>query len=130
MLIAALLFGSSFVAVRFVESGVITKNWRKVPAVKKIDSTFDILIIYTMRPISGYFHDFLCVRFQLLKFIFSEKATKFCEIFTLFLTVCTVVKSKLKISQNFVAFSEYVNFIILVKYTDYDILLQSIFTLI
>ena len=49
MLIAA-LFGSSFVAVRFVESGVITKNWRKVPAVKKIDSTFDILIICTMRP--------------------------------------------------------------------------------
>ena len=49
MLIAA-LFGSSFVAVRFVESGVITKNWRKVPAVKKIDSIFDILIICTMRP--------------------------------------------------------------------------------
>ena len=44
MLIAA-LFGSSFVAVRFVESGVITKNWRKVPAVKKYQ-TFDILIIY------------------------------------------------------------------------------------
>ena len=50
MLIVAPLFGSSFVAVRFVESGVITKNWRKVPAVKKIDSTFDILIICTMRP--------------------------------------------------------------------------------
>ena len=44
MLIAA-RFGSSFVAVRFVESGVITKNWRKVPAVKKYQ-TFDILIIY------------------------------------------------------------------------------------
>jgi hypothetical protein len=28
-----------------------------------------------------------------LKFIHSEKATKFCEIFTLLLTVCTVVKS-------------------------------------
>ena len=38
------------------------------------------------------------------------KATKFCEIFTLLLTVCTVVKSKVKISQNFVAFSEYMNF--------------------
>ena len=40
----------------------------------------------------------------------SEKGTKFCEIFPLLLTVCTVVKSKGKISQNFVAFSEYMNF--------------------
>ena len=45
-----------------------------------------------------------------LKFIYCEKATKFCEIFTLLLTVCTLVKSKVKISQNFVAFSEYMNF--------------------
>ena len=37
----------------------------------------------------------------ILKFIYSEKATKFCEIFPLLLTVCTVVKSKEKISQNF-----------------------------
>ena len=35
---------------------------------------------------------------------------KICKIFTLLLTVCTVVKSKVKISQNFVAFSEYMNF--------------------
>ena len=46
----------------------------------------------------------------MIKFIFYEKATKFCEIFPLFLTVCTVVKTKGKISQNFVAFSEYMNF--------------------
>ena len=45
-----------------------------------------------------------------VKFIYSEKATKFCETFPLLLTVCTVVKSKVKISQNFVAFSEYMNF--------------------
>ena len=47
---------------------------------------------------------------SMLKFIYSEKVTKFCEIFTLLLTVCTVVKSKVTISQNYVAFSEYVNF--------------------
>ena len=35
-----------------------------------------------------------------LKYIYSEKAKKFCKIFTLLLTVCTVVKSKVKISQN------------------------------
>ena len=45
-----------------------------------------------------------------LKFIYTEKAKKFCEIFPLLLTVCTVVKSKGKISQNFVAFLEYMNF--------------------
>ena len=39
-----------------------------------------------------------------LKFIYSEKATKFCEIFPLLLTECTAVKSKGKILQNFVAF--------------------------
>ena len=45
-----------------------------------------------------------------VKFIYSEKATKFCEIFTLLLTGTTQDKSKVKISENFVAFSEYVNF--------------------
>ena len=45
-----------------------------------------------------------------LKFIYSEKATKFGEISTLLLTVCTVVKSKVEISQKFVAFSGYMNF--------------------
>ena len=47
---------------------------------------------------------------NVIKFIYSEKATQFCEISTLLLTVCTVVKSKVEISQNFVAFSEYMNF--------------------
>ena len=47
---------------------------------------------------------------HILKFIYSEKGTKFCEIFTLHLTGTTQDKSKVKISQNFVAFSEYMNF--------------------
>ena len=46
----------------------------------------------------------------LLKFIYSEKATKFCEIITLLLSYVVPVKSKVKILQNFVAFSEYMNF--------------------
>ena len=45
--------------------------------------------------------------------MYSEKATKFCEISTLLLSVCTV--SKVEISQNFVAFSEYK------KFTNWDI---------
>ena len=36
---------------------------------------------------------------HLLKFIYSEKATKFCEIFTLLLTDTTQDKSKVKISK-------------------------------
>ena len=46
----------------------------------------------------------------IVKFIYSEKATKFWEIFTLLLSYVVPVKSNVKISQNFVAFSEYMNF--------------------
>ena len=44
--------------------------------------------------------------------MFCEKATNFGEITTLDMTVCKYivsVKSKVEISQNFVAFSEYVS---------------------
>ena len=44
----------------------------------------------------------------LFKFIYSEKAKKICEIVLLFYVV--PVKSKAEISQNFVAFSEYMSF--------------------
>ena len=47
----------------------------------------------------------------MIKFIYSEKATTFFEILTLLLTAVHTVKSKVEISQNFVAFSEYMNFI-------------------
>ena len=45
-----------------------------------------------------------------LKFIYSEKATKFWEIFTLLLSYVASVKGKVVILQTFVAFSEYMNF--------------------
>ena len=45
-----------------------------------------------------------------LKFIYSEKATKYCKISTVDLTVTIQDKSTVKISQHFVAFSEYMNF--------------------
>ena len=45
-----------------------------------------------------------------LKFIYSENATKFCEISTIDLSYVVAVKSTVEISQNFVAFSEYMNF--------------------
>ena len=45
-----------------------------------------------------------------VKFIYSEKATKFCKISIVDLTVTTQDKSVVEISQKFEAFSEYMNF--------------------
>ena len=45
-----------------------------------------------------------------VKFMYSEKVTKFCEISTVDLSYVVPVKSTVVISQNFVAFSEYMNF--------------------
>ena len=50
------------------------------------------------------------ISFSVLKVIYPKKAAKFCEIFTLLLSYVVPVKSKVKIFQNFVAFSEYMNF--------------------
>ena len=49
---------------------------------------------------------------MIVKFIYSEKATKFYEVSTVDLSYVVTVKSTVEISQNFVAFSEYMNFII------------------
>ena len=46
-----------------------------------------------------------CIKSVRLKFVYSEKTTKFCEIFTVH-----TEKSKVEITQNFVAFSEYMNY--------------------
>ena len=45
-----------------------------------------------------------------LKLVHHEKAKKFCEIFPWLLSTANTDKSKGKILQNFVAFSEYMNF--------------------
>ena len=55
-----------------------------------------------------------------VKFIYSEKATKFWEIFTLLFPYVVPVKNEVKISQNFVAFSEYMNFTLQEKLMDTD----------
>ena len=55
------------------------------------------------------------VAFLTLKFIHSEKASKFCKISTLLLSYVVPVKIKVEILQNFVAFSEYMNLSMLEK---------------
>ena len=52
----------------------------------------------------------LFVLCALVKFMYSKKATKFCKIFTVDLTVTTQDKSTVEISKKIVAFSEYMNF--------------------
>ena len=47
---------------------------------------------------------------NLIKFIYSQKAKQFCKISTLLLSYVVPVKCKVEISQNFLAFSEYMNF--------------------
>ena len=47
---------------------------------------------------------------DVVKFIQSEKVTNFCETYTLDLSKVVTVKSTVEISQNFVPFSEYMNF--------------------
>ena len=47
---------------------------------------------------------------RVVKFKYSEKATKFCEISIVDLSYVVTVKSTVEILQNFVAFSEYMNF--------------------
>ena len=49
--------------------------------------------------------------YKLGKFIYFQKAIKYCKISTLLLSYVVSVESKVEISQNFVAFSEYINFI-------------------
>ena len=51
-----------------------------------------------------------CDHSTMVKFIYSEKATKNFEISALLLSTVHTEKSKAEISQNFVAFSEYMNF--------------------
>ena len=48
--------------------------------------------------------------FLLVNIIYSEKATKFCEISTIDLSNVVPIKSTVGILQNFVAFSEYMVF--------------------
>ena len=48
----------------------------------------------------------------MLKFMYSEKATKFCKISTVDLTDVTQDKYLVEMLQKIVAFSEYMNFIL------------------
>ena len=77
---------------------------------KSIEKLIVIILRFPFYCLSTHISNASDTHFILLKFIYSEKATKFCEILLLLLTTVHTVKSKVNISQNFVAFSEYMNF--------------------
>ena len=52
----------------------------------------------------------VCKDFE-LKFIYSKKATYFCEMSNVDLSYVVMVKSTVEAFQNLVAYSEYMNFI-------------------
>ena len=60
---------------------------------------------------SNIYSNYLLSSFTKEKFIYSKKAKIFCEISTVDLSYVVPVKSSVEISKNFVAFSEYMNFI-------------------
>ena len=79
----------------------------------RVRNTLMFLLVYALILLYVMFGKFplnLISNFGSIKFIYSEKATKFCEISTADLTVTTKDISTVEISQNFVAFSEYMNF--------------------
>ena len=62
-----------------------------------------------------HYYEILFLKFFILaivKFIYSEKATRFSKISTVDLSYVKTVKSKVEISQIFAAFSECMNFIL------------------
>ena len=79
-----------------LETGPIVENWS-----------------WNFLKTSAFIYDFASASIwwkYVVKFIYSEKATKFSKISTVDLFYVVTVRSTVEISQNFVAFSEYMNF--------------------
>ena len=93
------------------------RNWwlpgdRQTKSLLHHFKNYKVIISFTLEQHFDFW--WICVDLlHRLKFIYSEKATQFCEIFTLLLTGTTQDKSKVKISKNFVAFSKYSRVLIL-----------------
>ena len=68
-----------------------------------------MFLVFIRRRAEGV-HKIQHMHLESLKFIYSEKVINFCKISTILLSHVVLVKSKFKILQNFVAFSQYMNF--------------------
>ena len=91
-------------------AGLTNLVWEKLEPLPRFSA-----VIEQKTDIWTEFWRFLTIFFRFfqngLKLIYSEKATNFCEISTVDLSYVVTIKSMVEIAQNFVAFSEYMNFI-------------------
>ena len=92
------------------------RNWLKLVWMLKVWSVINCIFVHWTKKLTfkcinhGLNHLLFFSPLKLIKFMYSEKATKFCKTFTFLLSYLVPVKSKVKVSQNFVACSEYMNF--------------------
>ena len=95
----------------------VEKHWHPL-FIATTSGSVNLCIIHWTGP-SKKECDELLPKNAILKFMFSKKATKIDEIFTVYWHLLHNVKSSVKISSNFVAFLENVNFniVFLRKYT-------------
>ena len=102
----------TFISIKSITCSMISKSYFQDPflychGTYHILSECDILLALSISRIQLY-----CISFFLLNFIYSEKAKNFCENSTVDLSYVVPVKSTVEISQNFVAFSEYMKVIV------------------
>ena len=90
-----------------ISKTAILKNWEGNILKNLLTGSTPFLLTVLLSNSSIYLQAFgNKASFFELKFIYSEKATKFCKISTLLLSVCILNKSKMEVSQNFVVFSQ------------------------
>ena len=92
-----------------IRTQVITGNGNQLPHAPHYNPRF-VYFLPTFWSPKTFFSRSFFLKILVLKFIYSEKATKFCKISTNYLFYVLPVKSKVEILQNFVAISEYLNF--------------------
>ena len=89
-----------------------SNRWDRELAIKNLKLQILTSKLSRQHGCTGRFDKIYLIMIELLyiKFIYSEKATKVCEISTQLLSSVVPVGSKLEILQDFVASSEYMNF--------------------
>ena len=96
---------STFMSIPFLVIGIFKfamKNWKKTSEVGCFSKGEEIFIttVAVQTPVKKQ---------NPVKLIYSEKATKFCKSSTVDLSYVVPVRSTVEVSQNCVAFSEYMN---------------------
>ena len=99
-----------FSSFRFLYKFSKCPRSRKLPKLEDIVQAVKLEVKLCKYHLDHQNRHVITFKFIIIKFIYSDKATKVCEIFTLILSHEVPVKSKVKISQNLVAFSGYMNF--------------------